>query len=1214
MEQKLKMRRRDFLKAVGLAALPVALGRSATRLLAFKAPSKRYWLGEIGGKEIEYSQEVRGICTYCSVGCGIIFYKMGGKVIHLEGDPDNPLNEGKLCAKGVASIQLFGTENPRRLKTPMIRVNPKPPVEELRKARSQKELREIMEKYRPVWKPVSWDEAFRFIAERMKRIMDVYEKKGEWGPKHDDGYYYKGKLFPMMIIAGAKLLNEEGYLIRKIAALLGSNNIDHDARRCHSTTVAGLAGTVGFGAQTQSFIDTQFISVYLIFGGNPAENHPVSMMHTLRGREKGTLTLIVADPKYGRTASKADIFAFFRPGTDIAFLLYILHYAFHERSPPVDQLDTFKEMVERLNIDLAEVDEIKKIAEEYDAETVSKITGTPVEKLREIARLYVENSGVTTGWKKFASIQWAMGQTQHHIGTQITRMSTILQLTLGNMGFPGGGLNPYRGHSNVQGTTDMCILAHILPGYIKLPPSTKHVRAYQEWKIKGFPDAFHWRPSKQTCETLGLIYESCDENDDNCTITVNSTAILWTWWFQNWRRFELTWGVFVGTDPEDKPWDPASTVISDLPFGAGYTENTWWQGTLFDGVVRAMFLMGENIAVSNATALSVYLALASLDLLVVVDIFETESAWFADVLLPAAFQYEKYGSITNSNRWLQWQDRVVQPPGMARADLWIMLKLWEYLREYKVSELPSEVYGKHRERVIIRNPYKPGEAVELYTRTIRVFMEYTTGRYSDPDYRDVDPELIYKEIDLAVDLYNGMYDWVAHRNLSKRRYNFLRTSDQIDGELDNTYLMYKNWGWSWPKNVRILYNLWTLQKTLGKTRTYRASGIYSRVKGAVTETITGETGEIRDPLTGEWRPAFIPGHNFFIGKFYKRAWSGMTDLFTGAEDPWKLLYEEAVVGKFVVFRPDGTYEVKTLKDMGVKCPLCESFYYDPEVVLMGKAVYKKPYFKGEKTIGGKTIKYVGWFDWLKVRDKFTAELESCTAAKPLKDCVVELKERYGEWYAYPGEDGKIWAWDMRYPIHYEPVESPLKELAVKYPAMAWRRAENYRLIRPPSGWEMISGWFAITPEELQKPEDALPVVLTANRLEEHFHTGQMTRNLSYLAELFPEPFIEIPKELAEKLGIKSGDIVELGSNRFRIYVRAMVTGRLPKLRINGSEVYVANIPWHWGWSGGHRTYAVANTITAIFMDTVTTMQESKACLAWVRKATPEDYDYTELNR
>lgn len=1247
----LRLDRRSFLKTAATVATLAALPGSVRRALGYRAP-KRYRLGEIGGKNLEETVEVRGVCTYCSVGCGIIFYKRGDKVVYLEGDPDNPLNEGKLCAKGKASIQLFGAYNGLRARKPLIRVNPKPRPEEILAARDSNELRRVLEKYKPVWKPVTWEEAFAYIARRMKEILgenagavrSYHPYDGKLCDSRKGCYFRLGNQYPLMIMAGAKMLNEEAYLIRKISMLLGSNNIDHDARRCHSTTVAGLAGTVGFGAQTQSFPDTQYISVYLILGGNPAEAHPVSMRHVMKGIKRGTLTLVVVDPKYGRTASKAQVFAFHRPGTDIPVMYYLLHYAFYERNPPVDQLPTFREYAKRFNIDLEEISEIKDIAKRFTAEEVSRITGIPVEKLRQIAKLFVENSGVTTNFKRFASIEWAMGLTQHHVGTQNTRMAALVQLVLGNLGFPGGGLNPYRGHSNVQGTTDLCILSHIFPGYVKIPTNSKQVRAYQEWKLKGFPDAFNWRPSMKTCKALGLKCSGCDEKGDNCRLTVNSTALLWSWWFMNWRRYELSMGIFVGTDPEDRPWDEDSVVISDLPFNKGYTENNWWMGVLLPddprtrklgGKIEAMWLFGENIAISDADSKMTMAALSALKFLVVSDIFLTETAWFADVFLPAAFQYEKEGSITNSNRWIQWQHRVVSPPGDAKPDLWIMYKLWEHMRRAGLAKLPSEEYGKRVERVLVKHP-EADTLVELYRRRIAPYMNYSSDRYPWSDYQEVDPVLVYKEIDAAVDLYYGQYDWAHNRVLAARRVSAPRSPGQPDGLLDSGTLthpgakaplrLYKDWGWSWPRNVRILYNLYTLEKTFGRKDrfTFEAGrwAVGPELDGKTVE-ILGEAGDIVDAKTGEMRPAFIPGHNFLIGKFYKRAWTCLNercsqkttaDIFTGAADPEAMIRYGKTVGRIVFWKPGGGYEVKTVEELGIKCPMCESFYYDPELVLdYGKANFYKPYFKGSKTVNGKTIVYKDWKEWRRVHDKFINEFKSCVDGSPdnYKKCVKELISRYGEWYATLGPDGKVWAYSIDYPFHFEPGESPSLELATEYPALAWRRIENLFYIEPPEQMPELYKAITASYEELKKyaPSGSEVVVVTENRLEEHWHTGIMTRNVPYLAEMVPEPFAEIPVELAEKLGIKSGDIVELGNNRNRIYVRALVTNRMPKLRIAGREVYVVNVPWHWGWSGAHNSFDVANTISILLLDIVTTMQETKAFLAWVRKASPEKYTY-----
>ncbi|HIC98368.1 MAG TPA: formate dehydrogenase, partial [Pyrodictiaceae archaeon] len=221
--------RRSFLKTVALAAMLATLPSSVRKALGY-TPPKEYALGEIGGKNLYETVEVRGVCTYCSVGCGIIFYRQGDKVVYLEGDPDNPLNEGKLCIKGKASIQLFGAYNPLRARTPLIRVNPKPRPEEILKARDSNELKKVLEKYKPVWKPVTWEEAFEYIAKKTKEILEAnadavrayHPYDGKICDSKKGCYFRFGNQYPVMIIAGAKLLNEEAYLIKKISMLIGN--------------------------------------------------------------------------------------------------------------------------------------------------------------------------------------------------------------------------------------------------------------------------------------------------------------------------------------------------------------------------------------------------------------------------------------------------------------------------------------------------------------------------------------------------------------------------------------------------------------------------------------------------------------------------------------------------------------------------------------------------------------------------------------------------------------------------------------------------------------------------------------------------------------------------------------------------------------------------------------------------------------------------------
>jgi formate dehydrogenase major subunit len=1166
-----KLSRRGFLKIVGIT-VPSVVAIKPAQALGMPL-EKHYEFGEVGGKgDVLYAKEIRTICTYCAVGCGVIAYVRGDKVLHLEGDPDNPLNKGRLCSKGKAGLQLFSEYNENRLKKPLMRTGPKPPADKILGSKSVEELENLLRQYPPNWKEVTWGEAFRVITDRLERIVDEHRANTGYPVRAGPAYYYDGKKFPVAWLGSAKFPNEEAYLAKKLMSIMGSYNIDHQARKCHSTTVAGLAGTFGFGAQTQSFPDLQYPSVFLVFGGNPAENHPVSFYHVSKGMRERGLKLLVADPRFNRSGAMAEIYLPFRSGSDIAFIYYIAHYALFERSPAVDGLPEFGEYMGRLNINRADLDEFKQVIKEYDAATVSKITGTPQDKLRRMAEIFVENSGVTTGFKKFSTIQWAMGVTQHSCGTQIVRSIALVQLLLGNMGYPGGGVNPFRGHCNVQGATDVCVLSHILPGYIKQPSKEIWIRAYQDWKNQGFPDAWNWE-IPEWAKAFGVKPTEKDK--------VSSSKILWSWWFHGWRRFELTWGIFVGTDPEDDP--EKGTVISDLPFGAGYTEVTIWQG-MYDKVIRALFVMGENIAVSSPDERLYWATLSDLDLLVVGEIFETETAYFADVLLPAAISYEKEGSKTNSNRWFQWQDRIIYPPGEAKPDLWMMQELYDHLRDHGVIKLPSEYAEKRKEKVIIKNPVT-GEFVTLYERRIEPFMNYRSPQRAEEDYREIDPVKVYKELDLAVDLYYGQYDWVANKVLAKRRDPRPRTPGMIDGELDAQCTLYKSWGWSWPKNVRILYSRDAMKHLLEESKYVTLDTSY--VVGG-TFKVTGETGELRDAKNGKWRPAFFPGHSFSIGKLHKRKWSGMTDVFTGY-NPWTGEF----IGKFVSFLPDGSFKIETADELGVRYPAAESFYYDPEVVALGKANFKKLYFKGVKKVGGKEIKYVSPKEWQPAYANLRSELKDLFATKTVKDVVPEMISKYGVWYACRA-NGNILGYDFRYPIHTEPAESLDKDLIASYPPLAWTKAENLRTLKD------FGGELQLSPDEM-KLDGAVPVVLTTFRLTEHFHTGAMTRNLSWLLELVPEMYAEIPEDLARQLGIKGGDYIRVGNNRAEIKVRAMVTKRAQKLLVNDKETFVVGMPWHWGFKGGGATFSVANLLTPPIGDVTTTMQESKVFIGYVKK-------------
>ena len=268
--------RRTFLKRSGITlggtAAAAALSPTMMRKAQATIPS--------GG---DGTQTVRTICTNCSVGCGINAEVNNGVWVGQEPAFDHPFNLGSHCAKGAAAREHGHGE--RRLKYPTKLVGGK-------------------------WVRVSWDEAINEIGDQM---LQIRQKSGP------DSVYWLGS---------AKFNNEQSYMFRKFYALWGSNNGDHQARICHSTTVAGVANTWGYGAMTNSYNDIHNSQAMLVIGGNPAEAHPVSLIHLMRAKERNNAPLIVIDPRFTRTAAHADLHLKIRPGTDVAIVWGILWHIF----------------------------------------------------------------------------------------------------------------------------------------------------------------------------------------------------------------------------------------------------------------------------------------------------------------------------------------------------------------------------------------------------------------------------------------------------------------------------------------------------------------------------------------------------------------------------------------------------------------------------------------------------------------------------------------------------------------------------------------------------------------------------------------------------------------------------------------------------------------------------------------------------------------------
>ena len=279
---------------------------------------------------------------------------------------------------------------------------------------------------------MSWDVAINEIGDK---LMAIREKSGS------DSVYWLGS---------AKMTDEGAYLFRKLGAFWGTNNTDHQARICHSTTVTGVANTWGYGAMTNSYTDIRNSKTQMIMGGNPAEAHPVSLQHLLEGAEMNKANVIVIDPRLTRTAAHATEYVRIRPGTDIPVLYGIM---WHIIKNGWEDKEFIRQRVYGF-------EDARKEMEKWNPEEVERVTGVPGEQLERVAKMFAT--------QKPSTLIWCMGQTQHTVGTANVRASCMLLLLTGNVGGPGMGANIFRGHDNVQGATDVGLDIVTLPFYYGL--------------------------------------------------------------------------------------------------------------------------------------------------------------------------------------------------------------------------------------------------------------------------------------------------------------------------------------------------------------------------------------------------------------------------------------------------------------------------------------------------------------------------------------------------------------------------------------------------------------------------------------------------------------------------------------------------------------------------------------------------------------------------
>src|SRR5437763_729538 len=385
--------------------------------------------------------------------------------------------------------------------------------------------------------------------------------------------------------------------MRKWVSLWDSNNCDHQARICHSTTVAGVANTWGYGAMTNSYNDMQNSKAALYIGSNAAEAHPVSMLHILHAKENG-LKLMVADPRFTRTAAKADQYIRIRSGSDIPFLFGVLYHVFNNGW----------EDKKYINDRVYGMDKVREdVLAKWTPDKVMEACGVPEAEVFKAAQ--------TMALNRPSTIVWCMGQTQHSIGNAMVRASCIVQLALGNVGVSGGGTNIFRGHDNVQGATDLGPNTDSLPAYYGIDEGA--------WK--------HW------CRVWDVPYDGMVARFASKAL-MEAKGITVSRWAD---------GVLEAKENMDQP-----------------------------NPIRAMVFWG-HAPNSQTRQPDLKKAMEKLDLLVVIDPYPTVTAVLHDrtdgvYLLPATTQFETVGSVTASNRSLQWREKVVEPLFECKTDHEIM--------------------------------------------------------------------------------------------------------------------------------------------------------------------------------------------------------------------------------------------------------------------------------------------------------------------------------------------------------------------------------------------------------------------------------------------------------------------------------------------------------------------------------------------------------------
>jgi formate dehydrogenase major subunit len=590
---------------------------------------------------------------------------------------------------------------------------------------------------------------------------------------------------------------------------------------------------------TNGWVDIKNADVVLAMGGNPAENHPCGFKWTIEAKKVRDAKLVVVDPRFTRTAAVADLYAQLRPGTDIAFLNGIIRYAiqtkrFHEdyvkihtNGPYIvgekyafndglfsgfDQdKGTYDKTAWAYEADPTtnayQVDPtlqhprcvfqlLKKHVDRYTPEMVERITGTPKETFLKVCEVVTSTGNA----QRVGTITYALGWTQHSIGVQIIRTAAALQLLLGNVGRPGGGVNALRGHSNIQGCTDMGGTFEILSGYLATP--------------------------------RGELVDLQTYCDVVTPVTLNKQAWTSMNYWSNYPKFmvSLLKALYGKSATKENEFGYSWLPKADGNYSWMYIFDDMYRGksTRVGGVEpgpEGFITAGMNPVGIGPNTSKIIGALSKLKWLVVIENYEIETATFwkapkeyggpasseiqTEVFqLPASGFAEKDGSFTNSARWAQWKWKAVDPPGSAKTDQEIVARIFLAVRDLYQKEggaLPEQVLNVSWNYTNPTNPDLGEVLKEINGKAVADIFE------PPKDPKDAkEPKKLLKAAGQQLDSFGQLRDdgstmcgnWLYAGCYTEAGNNAARRSTA-----DPTGLgMYHQWGFSWPANRRIMYN------------------------------------------------------------------------------------------------------------------------------------------------------------------------------------------------------------------------------------------------------------------------------------------------------------------------------------------------------------------------------------------------------------------------